>query len=292
MVKRFTIVKLDKIGKQNWRRRKMNRQRATRRKELFMARHPVYEDKVYFNFPDRYGNELLATLQVQLNRYEGMDILPNQISLQALPDDDLNAKLYHNPQSYIGTAPHASVLVAITNEQNPKILLTRRSSKLNHHAGEVSFVGGKRDISDRHCAHTALREAFEEVGLRFSYVNIVGYLPMQISKAGWFVRPVVAVIDPLVVDRLVPSEDEIERLFWLDLSTIIDTAPTPYTMQKELFGIIKNITTTAWFVDMDNDGNAEMVWGLTGRILANLVEIVYGVQHPWYYRVSDISPTS
>lgn len=38
---------------------------------------------------------------------------------------------------------HAAVLIAITNEPDPKVLLTRRSAYLNSHAGEVSFPGGK-----------------------------------------------------------------------------------------------------------------------------------------------------
>lgn len=36
----------------------------------------------------------------------------------------------------------AAVLIAITQEQQPKVLLTRRSLHLSQHAGEVSFPGG------------------------------------------------------------------------------------------------------------------------------------------------------
>ena len=43
---------------------------------------------------------------------------------------------------------HAAVLIAITDEADPKVLLTRRSAYLNNHAGEVSFPGGKRDPQD------------------------------------------------------------------------------------------------------------------------------------------------
>ena len=42
----------------------------------------------------------------------------------------------------------AAVLIAITNEDNPKVLLTRRSVYLSNHAGEVYFPGGKRDPQD------------------------------------------------------------------------------------------------------------------------------------------------
>lgn len=56
----------------------------------------------------------------------------------------------------------AAVLIAITQEQQPKVLLTRRSIHLSQHAGEVSFPGGKRDPSDTSNIVVALREAQEE----------------------------------------------------------------------------------------------------------------------------------
>lgn len=37
----------------------------------------------------------------------------------------------------------AAVLIAITNEDDPKVLLTRRSVYLSNHAGEVSFLAEK-----------------------------------------------------------------------------------------------------------------------------------------------------
>ena len=52
---------------------------------------------------------------------------------------------------------HAAVLIAITQEDNPRILLTRRSLYMNNHAGEVSFPGGKRDAQDTSNIVVALR---------------------------------------------------------------------------------------------------------------------------------------
>ena len=42
----------------------------------------------------------------------------------------------------------ASVLLALTDEAQPRVLLTRRSMQLSSHAGEVSLPGGKRDPAD------------------------------------------------------------------------------------------------------------------------------------------------
>eukprot|EP01135_Chromosphaera_perkinsii_P004835 Nk52_evm13s298 gene=Nk52_evmTU13s298 len=61
----------------------------------------------------------------------------------------------------------AAVLVPIFfYEQNVYVLLTRRSSKLKSHSGEVCFPGGKQDKEDGDdVIKTALREAQEEIGL-------------------------------------------------------------------------------------------------------------------------------
>ena len=40
-------------------------------------------------------------------------------------------------------AAEAAVLIAITREAQPKVLLTRRLMQLKQHAGEVSFPGGQ-----------------------------------------------------------------------------------------------------------------------------------------------------
>lgn len=73
----------------------------------------------------------------------------------------------------------AAVLIAITQEAEPKVLLTRRSVYLNSHPGEVSFPGGKRDPQDTSNIVVALREAQEETGLNPFDVELIGDLPMQ-----------------------------------------------------------------------------------------------------------------
>ncbi len=56
---------------------------------------------------------------------------------------------------------------------DPKVLLTRRSTLLNNHAGEVSFPGGKRDPQDTSNIVVALREAQEETALNPFEVQLI-----------------------------------------------------------------------------------------------------------------------
>lgn len=173
----------------------------------------------------------------------------------------------------------ASVLVAITHERHPKLLLTRRAAHMNSHAGEVSCAGGKYEIGDGNNVITALREACEETALPPNKVQLLGQLPIQTSKSGMSVRPIVALIAPGLV--LVPEMGEISRIFWADFEVLL-TQPTveyaiEYTIQKETATIL----TPSWQVD------GETVWGLTGRVIASLLETGFDRQLEWYYRIQN-----
>lgn len=181
----------------------------------------------------------------------------------------------HLALSDYDTQVTACVLLALTNEACPKLLLTKRSLSLSSHAGEVSLVGGRRDKTDTSTVHTALREAFEEVRLPCDKVSVIGYLPLQVSAKGLFVRPVVGLIDPSVIDELVPCADEIARLFWGDLEEF-KKAPTDHTVAYA--DCVMH--TPAWRIQ------GEVVWGLTGRVIASLLAVGFGVHYEWYYSSS------
>lgn len=161
---------------------------------------------------------------------------------------------------------HAAVLVAITDELEPRILLTRRAAHMNHHAGEVSFPGGRREPGDTSNIVVALREAQEETGLNPFEVDLLGDLPIQKSKAGLIVRPVVGLIRPDV--NLVAQPTEIDRIFFVRLIDLLQTNPEPYAVQFQ--------QQTLYFPSLRLDG--EIVWGLTARILINLFQ--YGLNQP------------
>ncbi len=172
----------------------------------------------------------------------------------------------------------AGVLVLMTDELRPKLLFTKRSAHLNSHAGEISFVGGKKDATDRNIIDTAMREAKEEIGVCSSALAVIGGLPVQTSKAGLKVRPIVAKLSPHAVMGLVPSEDEIERLLWVDLAYFLANLPTNTAVDVVYKEQALKIQTSAWVYQTD------IIWGLTGRIMADLLAL-FGQDIEWYYRI-------
>lgn len=110
----------------------------------------------------------------------------------------------------------AAVLIALTREADPRVLLTLRSSKLKRHSGEVSFPGGWWEPGDETLADTALREAHEEVGLPPSAVDVLGSWRSRYARDGIRVQPVVGLIDPDL--PLVPNPDELDAVFTVPVS--------------------------------------------------------------------------
>lgn len=180
--------------------------------------------------------------------------------------DQLQEKLSFQKKT---VAADAAVLVGITQEENPQVLLTRRASQMRHHAGEVSFPGGRREKGDTSNAVVALREAQEETALNPFDVHLLGELPMEKSRSGLYVKPIVGLIPPQ--PHLIAQPSEIDRIFYVSLHDLLTAPPQPYPVK---FGA-HHLHFPSY--NLDN----EVVWGLTARILIQLLRQGLGYRKVW-----------
>nr|HOO47171.1 CoA pyrophosphatase [Deltaproteobacteria bacterium] len=89
----------------------------------------------------------------------------------------------------------SAVLIPICfNEDGSSIVVTKRSMNVEHHKGEISFPGGGAETEDDSLVATALREAYEEIGLLPADVDVLGLLDDHISIMGFHITPVVGAI--------------------------------------------------------------------------------------------------
>jgi len=165
----------------------------------------------------------------------------------------------------------AAVLVLlIESDAGAEILLTRRSSNLSNHRGEISFPGGRVDAGESIIA-AAQRETHEEVGVRPDVMEVHGTLsPLSTFVSRSYIVPVVATATerpPLVI-----SNDEVERAFWVPLRELV----RPDTFSWEWWSVrAADGERPMFFFHLDD----ETVWGATARILHELLCRVHGVNH-------------
>ncbi len=116
--------------------------------------------------------------------------------------------------------PAAVLLGLIERNSGLQIILTRRTEALRHHAGQISFPGGRIEETDRDPVAAAIREANEEIGLLPAHVEALGYLDSFLTITGFHVYPVVAKVSVDYIAKADPSE--VDEIFEVPLEFVLN----------------------------------------------------------------------
>jgi 8-oxo-dGTP pyrophosphatase MutT (NUDIX family) len=159
----------------------------------------------------------------------------------------------------------AAVLVALFGHpDHPGIVFTERRRDLRRHPGEISFPGGRQDAPEEALVATALRESQEEIGLDPADVEVVGALPpVGTFVTGYKVHPFVGLIPEGL--RFSPNPDEVAAVLLFQL----DELRAGFAMRRLVRRGLP-IRTPTYVV------GEHLIWGATGRILADLLERIEG----------------
>jgi 8-oxo-dGTP pyrophosphatase MutT (NUDIX family) len=117
--------------------------------------------------------------------------------------------------------PAAVLVPLVERSAGMTVLLTQRATTLKDHAGQISFPG-RIEPEDADAWHAALREAYEEIGLRSEMVEFAGYLPDHVVISGFRVTPVVGFVKPEY--QLQIATAEVHDVFEVPLDFILDAA--------------------------------------------------------------------
>jgi len=163
----------------------------------------------------------------------------------------------------------AAVLVPLFLEGGEyQILFTKRTEQLNHHRGEISFPGGVCHPEDGSARETALRETWEEVGIRPEDVDVLGELDDCYSVHNYLVTPVVGIFPAACTLQVNPAE--IERLI---------TAPLAHFLRPEVFRVEdwswRGRIHPVYFYTYQGDE----IWGLTAAILKQFLDLTFPAKH-------------
>ena len=194
--------------------------------------------------------------------------LRNHLSpfLNLLPDSSVTGSEVRLSSKFSEAFAHdrpAAILVSFLKVQNEwHILMTKRAPHLAHHAGQISFPGGKVEPSDSGAVAAALREAYEEVHLAPELVKIIGGLDLVRSPAGYVVQPVVGIVSgenrlrDLVLDPM-----EVELIF---------TVPVMHLANPKNLRLVTRLTdgrpNNYWVIEHPE----HFIWGLSAKVLIDL----------------------
>ena len=157
----------------------------------------------------------------------------------------------------------AVLLLIIFQKEGPEVVLTRRSTRLKHHAGQIAFPGGKVEEIDSSEMETAIRESVEEVGLHREGIRVLGMLPRHETVTGYLISPFVALIKNS--QKFKPEVSEVSEIFNVPLKFLLDK--DNMQLKRHKFNDIE------WAYYAIPYG-PHYIWGATARIIKSFSDLI------------------
>jgi 8-oxo-dGTP pyrophosphatase MutT (NUDIX family) len=161
----------------------------------------------------------------------------------------------------------AAVLVLLHHDRGEdRVILTRRTDTVEHHKGQISFPGGAVHDADADLSVTALRETWEEIGVRPEEVEVLGRLDPMVTTSNFLVAPYVGVLRAGPYE-FVASELEVAEILAPPIAHLLDDASLEMET-RELQGEVRLLPAYHW--------EGHRVWGATARMLQEFLELLRG----------------
>ena len=183
------------------------------------------------------------------------------------------------------------LLLLLQGERGPELLFEVRSGKLGWQPGDICFPGGRRESGDLNFAAAAVREASEELGVRYNDIRLCGTLDFFAAHNGFMVYPFVGIWDPEDGADLSSNayktwnfnKGEVAELFTVPLSWFLNHVPRIGTAHIQVtrkddfpFELVPHL-------DPHKDFHQEypiyfyqygdkVIWGMTAAILHSFLE--------------------
>ncbi len=162
-------------------------------------------------------------------------------------------------------APAAVLVPLIERPEGLSVLFTLRTLHLRRHAGQIALPGGRADPGETPW-ETALREAWEEVGIDPALVEVAGLSEPFWTRTGYVITPVVGFVSPAVT--LTPNPDEVAEVFEAPFDFLMDPANHQSLMREFPDGVSREV----WAIPYQD----RHIWGVTAILLRSLYMRLFG----------------
>ena len=177
----------------------------------------------------------------------------------------LKSCLDFQPKTIESNFRKAAVMCLIVFEENQyKVVLTKRSENLSNHAGQISFPGGKIEEFDKTPLQAALRETYEEIGIKIHEIEIMGKLDEMITGTNFHITPFVGLIINNYKFKL--NFEEVAELILLPTNILLDKSNHSNVDKK-----FNNIKYNFKKINYLN----HYIWGATATILNGFANRVW-----------------
>lgn len=178
-------------------------------------------------------------------------------------DFDLNPEARGVVKAAAPLRPAAVLMPLVERDTGLTMLLTQRTDHLTHHAGQVSFPGGRAEAHDDSPVETALRETHEEIGIDRSFVEVAGRLPTYETGTGFCITPVVGFIRTGFTLTLDPYE--VAGTFEVPLDFLMNPA-NHQLHQREWQGMTRQFHAMSY--------GERYIWGATAGMIMSLYRAI------------------
>ena len=159
--------------------------------------------------------------------------------------------------------PAAVLILLYPFKDDWLFFLTKRTKTVEHHKGQISLPGGMVEKNEK-LASAAVRETYEEIGVKKDNIKIIGSLtPLYVPISNFEIFPFIGwtIKEP----KTKMHEKEVERIFKISINELL--LKKNMKRKKNMFA---DLTTPIPYFHLDN----EMVWGATSMILAEFKSVL------------------
>lgn len=160
-----------------------------------------------------------------------------------------------------GLKPAAVLVPFVRAQTGLEVVLTERAAHLKHHPGQVSFPGGAVEAGDDSLAAAALRETEEEIGIPVERVEVIGYLPAQLTISGYAMTPVIGLVDGPV--ELSLDRSEVASAFNVPADFLFDPRRHRRS-ERDWKGLLLPMTEIRY--------ERWRIWGVTASVVARVTK--------------------